>query len=65
MLLHFSEIAGSKSYYRKFAVLIDRVKRSMIENEIVAEVRETEGDDRGHERKGRKTPFVFLKRALR
>jgi hypothetical protein len=64
-LLHFSEVVNSKSYYRKFAGLIDRVKRSMIENEIIAEVRETEEDERGRERKGRKTPFVVLRRTLK
>jgi hypothetical protein len=63
-LLHFSEIVNSKSYYRKFAGLIDRVKKSMLDNEIIAEVRETEEDERGHQKKGRKTPFVILRRTL-
>ena len=55
-----------KSYYRKFAALIDRVKKNMIDNEIVAEVREKgDEDQRGHERKGRKTPFVVLRRTLK
>jgi hypothetical protein len=64
-LLHFSEIVNSKSYYRRFAGLIDRAKRSMIDNEIIAEVRETEEDERGRERKGRKTPFVVVRRTLK
>ena len=65
-LLHFSEVVNSKSYYRKFAGLIDRVKRSMVENEIIAEVREKgEEDERGHEKKGRKTPFVVLRKMLK
>jgi len=64
-LLHFSEIVNSKSYYRRFAGLIDRAKKSMIDNEIITEVRETEEDERGRERKGRKTPFVVLRRTLR
>jgi len=65
-LLHFSEVVNSKSYYRKFAGLIDRVKRSMIDNEIIAEIREKgEEDQRGHEKKGRKTPFVVMMRTLK
>ena len=65
-LLHFAQVVNSKSYYRKFAGLIDRAKKSMIDNEIIAEVREKgEEDERGHEKKGRKTPFVVLRRILR
>ena len=63
-LLHFAQVVNSKSYYRKFAGLIDRVKKSMVENEIIAEVRETEEDEQGREKKGRKTPFVILRRML-
>jgi hypothetical protein len=65
-LLHFAQVVNSKSYYRRFAGLIDRAKKSMIDNEIIAEVREKgEEDERGHEKKGRKTPFVILKRLLK
>lgn len=36
----------------------------MVDNEMIAEVREMDEDERGHEKKGRKTPFVILKRLL-
>jgi hypothetical protein len=64
-LLHFTQIVNSKSYYRKFAGLIDRAKKSMVDNGIIAEVREMDEDGRGHEKKGRKTPFVILKKMLK
>ena len=50
-----------RSYYRKYAGLIDRVKKSMLDNGVIAEIREIEHDERGHEKKGSKTPFVILK----
>jgi hypothetical protein len=53
-----------KSCCRKYAGLTDRARKSMVENGIIAEVREMDEDERGHEKKGRKTPFVILKRIL-
>jgi len=38
-LLHFTEVVNSKSYYRRFAGLIDRVKKSMVDNGMIAEIR--------------------------
>jgi hypothetical protein len=61
LLLHFTQVINAKSYYRKYAGLIDRVKRSMAENGIITEVHEIEFDDRGNEKKGKKTPFVTLR----
>jgi hypothetical protein len=61
-----AQAVDPKSCCRKFAGLIDRAKKSMIDNEIIAEVREKgEEGERGHEKKGRKTPFVILKRLLK
>jgi len=60
-LLHFARVVNAKSYYRKYAGLIDRVKRSMAENGIITEVHEIDFDDRGNEKKGKKTPFVTLR----
>jgi hypothetical protein len=54
-----------RSYYRKYGGLIDRVKKSMLENGVIAEVRESEYDEQGHEKKGAKTPFVILKGNLK
>ena len=60
------EVLNPKSCRCKYARLIDRAKKSMIENEIIAEVREKgEEDERGHEKKGCKMPFVILPRMLK
>jgi hypothetical protein len=62
-LLHFSETVNAKSYYRKYAGLIDRARKSMVENGIIAEVCEMpEGSEK---KKGRKTPFVILRGELK
>ncbi len=37
----------------------------MLENGLIAEVREIKQDERGHEKKGAKTPFVILKGKLK
>lgn len=64
MLLHFRDTVNSKSYYRKYAGLIDRVKKSMIDNGIIEVFSEEEEDDRGVMKKS-KTPFVLLKTTVR
>ena len=64
-LLHFAQIVNAKSYYRKYAGLIDRVKKSMADNGVIEEIREYETDDHGHEKKGKKTPFVTLRGRIR
>jgi hypothetical protein len=48
-----AQAVNSKSYYRKYASLIDRMKKSMLENGVIAEVRETEHDERGGRAEGR------------
>ncbi len=60
-LLHFAQVVNGKSYYRKYAGLIDRVKKSMIDNGVIGEIREYNTDDHGNEKKGKKTPFVTLR----
>jgi hypothetical protein len=37
----------------------------MVKAGTIAEVREVDEDERSHEKKGRKTPFVILKRLLK
>jgi hypothetical protein len=65
-LLNFRGIVNSKSYYRRYAGLIDRVRKSMADNGVIEEYREPEPeeDERGREKnKGKesKTPFVILR----
>jgi hypothetical protein len=64
-LLHFTQIVNAKSYYRKYAGLIDRVKKSMADNGVITEIREYETDAHGNEKKGKKTPFVTLRGRIR
>jgi len=64
-LLHFAQVINAKSYYRKYAGLIDRVKASMAHNGIIEEIHEYETDERGNEKKGKKTPFVRLRGRIR
>jgi Bifunctional DNA primase/polymerase, N-terminal len=64
-LLHFTQIVNAKSYYRKYAGLIDRVKKSMADNGVITEIREYETDAHGNEKKGKKTPFVSLRGRIR
>jgi hypothetical protein len=60
-LLHFAQVVNSKSYYRKYAGLIDRVRNSMVDNGIIEEIYEREVDAAGREKKGARTPFVTLR----
>jgi Bifunctional DNA primase/polymerase, N-terminal len=64
-LLHFAQVVNAKSYYRKYAGLIDRVRKSMADNGVIEEIREYETDDQGNEKKGKKTPFVKLRGRIR
>jgi hypothetical protein len=64
-LLHFARVVNAKSYYRKYAGLIDRVRKSMADNGVLEEIREYETDERGNEKKGKKTPFVRLRGRIR
>jgi len=58
-LIHFTDVLNSKSYYRKYARFISQVRKTLIEEGFIHEVREDEEDDRGKPKKG-KTPFVVL-----
>lgn len=64
-LLHFAQVVNAKSYYRKYAGLIDRVRKSMADNSVIEEIREYETDNQGNEKKGKKTPFVRLRSRIR
>ena len=52
-LPHIAQVVNSKSYYDKYAGLIDKARKSMTENGMIAEVREVEVDERGVRRKAR------------
>jgi hypothetical protein len=58
-------VVNAKSYYRKYAGLIDRVRKSMADNGVIEEIREYESDAQGNEKKGQKTPFVRLRSRIR
>ncbi|MGA3104742.1 MAG: bifunctional DNA primase/polymerase [Terriglobales bacterium] len=64
-LLHFAQVVNAKSYYRKYAGLIDRVRASMAHNGLIEEIHEYDTDERGYEKKGKKTPFVRLRSRIR
>lgn len=63
-LLHFRDIVNNKSYYRRYSGLIDRVKKSMVDNGIIEVFMEEGEDDKGNTKKS-KTPFVLLKTTIR
>jgi len=58
-LVNFSQAVNSKSYYRKYAGLIDRVRKSMVDNEVIRDVKEEEDDGHGKVKKS-KTPFIVI-----
>jgi hypothetical protein len=60
-LIHFTDVLNSKSYYRRYARFISQVRKTMLEEGFIHEVREDEEDERGKVKKGKgKTPFVVL-----
>jgi hypothetical protein len=65
-LLHFTNIMLHKSYYHRFsAPLLNRVKKAMIEEKLINEVKEEETEDDASstgraQTKGKKNPFVRL-----
>jgi hypothetical protein len=63
-LLHFRDVVNNKSYYRRYSGLIDRVKKSMVDNGIIEVFMEEGEDDKGNTKKS-KTPFVLLKTTIR
>ena len=63
-LIHFTDVLNSKSYYRRYSRFISQVRKTMLEEGFIHEVREDEEDDRGKVKKG-KTPFVVLAKDVR
>jgi hypothetical protein len=60
-LIHFTDVMNSKSYYRTYSSMIGRVRKTLVEEGFVCEVREDEEDGKGGVKKSRaKTPFVIL-----
>jgi Bifunctional DNA primase/polymerase, N-terminal len=63
-LVNFSQTINSKSYYRKYAGLIDRVRKAMVDNELIRDFKEDEADedDNGKVKKVKKgkTPFIVI-----
>jgi hypothetical protein len=65
-LIHFTDVLNSKSYYRRYARFISQVRKTLLEEGFIHEVREDEEDDRGKVKKGKgKTPFVVLAKDVR
>jgi hypothetical protein len=58
-LIHFTDVLNSKSYYRRYSRFISQVRKTMLEEGFIHEIREDEEDDHGKVKKG-KTPFVVL-----
>ena len=61
--LHFAQIVNGKSYYRKFgSTMVNRVKKSMMDEGIIAVVKEDQYNEQGEPTgKSVRTPFVILK----
>jgi hypothetical protein len=58
-LIHFTDVLNSKSYYRRYSRFISQVRKTLLEEGFIHEIREDEEDDHGKVKKG-KTPFVVL-----
>jgi Bifunctional DNA primase/polymerase, N-terminal len=63
-LIHFTDVLNSKSYYRRYARFISQVRKTLLEEGFIHEIREDEEDERGKVKKG-KTPFVVLAKEVR
>jgi hypothetical protein len=60
-LIHYTDVVNSKSYYRTYSTIIGRVRKTLVEEGFIGEVREVEEDGKGGTRKSKaKTPFVIL-----
>jgi hypothetical protein len=60
-LIHFTDVMNSKSYYRTYSSMIGRVRKTLVEEGFIGEVREVEEDGKGGTKKSKaKTPFVIL-----
>lgn len=65
-LIHFTDVLNSKSYYRKYGRYISQVRKTLIDEGFMYEVKENEVDENGKERKGKsKTPFVVLAKEVK
>jgi hypothetical protein len=62
--LNFTDVMKHKSYYRKYAGLVTRVRKQMEEEGIIGKVWEAETYDDGKPKKGDSTPFVRLCKLL-
>ena len=63
-LIHFTDVLNSKSYYRRYSRFISQVRKTLIEEGFIREIREDEEDERGKAKKG-KTPFVVLEKNVK
>jgi hypothetical protein len=60
-LIHFTDVMNSKSYYRTYSSIIGRVRKTLVEEGFIREVREDEDDGKGGVKKSKtKTPFIIL-----
>lgn len=65
-LIHFTDLMNSKSYYRAHANMIGRVRKTLVEEGFIREVREVEDDGKGGVKKSKaKTSFVILIKEVR
>ena len=60
-LINFTDVMNSRSYYRTYATMIGRVRKTLVEEGFLREVRENEDDGKGGVKKSKsKTPFIIL-----
>ena len=52
-LIHFTDVLNSKSYYRRYSRFISQVRKTLLEEGFIHEVREDEEDERGKVKKGK------------
>jgi hypothetical protein len=65
-LIHFTDVLNSKSYYRRYSRFISQVRKTLVEEGFIREIREEEEDERGKVKKGKgKTPFVVLAKEVK
>jgi hypothetical protein len=65
-LIHYTDVMNAKSYYRTYSSMIGRVRKTLVEEGFIREVREVEDDGKGGVKKSKaKTPFVILIKDVR
>jgi hypothetical protein len=65
-LIHFTEVLNSKSYYRKYGRFVTQVRKTLVEEGFIREIREEEPDEKGKGKKSKtKTPFVILAKEVK